>query len=93
VKVKVWVSKDSILIPQRCVMEIQGLYNVFVVDMNSKVETREVKVGSTIGSSWLITEGLKPGERVVFEGLQKVKDGIVVNPTIVDVKSTDQDKK
>jgi membrane fusion protein (multidrug efflux system) len=93
VKIKVRVIKDGILIPQRCVMEIQGLYNVFVVDANNKVATREIKVGSTIGSSWLITEGLKPGEKVVFEGLQKVKDGIAVTPNIVDVQSTDQDKK
>ena len=93
VKIKVRVIKDGILIPQRCVMEIQGLYNVFVVDANNKVATREIKVGSTIGSSWLITEGLNPGEKVVFEGLQKVRDGIVVTPNIVDVQSTDQDKK
>ena len=85
--------KDAILIPQRCVMEIQGLYNVFVVDAGNKIETREIKVGSKIGSSWLITEGLSPGEKVVFEGLQKVRDGIVVRSTIADVKSTDQDKK
>ena len=93
VKIKVRVIKDGILIPQRCVMEIQGLYNVFVVDANNKVATREIKVGSTIGSSWLITEGLKPGEKVIYEGLQKVKDGSAVTPNIVDVQSTDQDKK
>jgi membrane fusion protein (multidrug efflux system) len=93
VKIKVQVMKDAILIPQRCVMEIQGLYNVLVVDADNKIETREIKVGSKIGSSWLISEGLSPGEKVVFEGLQKVRDGIVVQSTIADVKSTDQDKK
>lgn len=93
VKIKVQDIKDAIMIPQRCVMEIQGLYNVFVVDANNKIATREIKVGSKIGSDWLITEGLKPGEKVVFEGLQKVKDGVVVNPTPADIKSTDKDKK
>jgi len=93
VKIKVQDVEDAIMIPQRCVMEIQGLYNVFVVDAGNKVETREIKVGSKVGSLWLITEGLKPGEMVVFEGLQKVKDGITVNPTTADIKSTNQDNK
>ncbi|WP_083456251.1 efflux RND transporter periplasmic adaptor subunit [Desulfosarcina cetonica] len=73
VRVKGQVIRDGILIPQRCVMELQGLYNVFVVDGNSKVQTREVTVGPKVGSSWLITDGLTSGERVIYEGLQKVK--------------------
>jgi membrane fusion protein (multidrug efflux system) len=93
VKIKGQVIKDGILIPQRCVIEVQGLFNVFVVDKDNKVATREIKVGSKVGSHWLITEGLKPGERVVFEGLQKVKDGATVNPTIADINLTNQDKK
>ncbi len=93
VKLKVRDIEDAIMIPQRCVMEIQGLYSVFVVSTDNKVETREIKVGSKIGSLWLITEGLKIGEKVVFEGLQKVKDGITVNPTTADLKSINQDKK
>lgn len=93
VKTKVMDVNNAILIPQRCVMELQGLFNVFVVDESNKVETREIKVGPRVGSMWLISEGLQPGEKVVFEGLQKVKDGITVNPTIADVKSTNQDKK
>ncbi|MBM9513835.1 efflux RND transporter periplasmic adaptor subunit [Desulfogranum marinum] len=92
VKTKVMDVNNAILIPQRCVVELQGLFNVFVVDESNKVETREIKVGPKVGSMWLISEGLQPGEKVVFEGLQKVKDGITVNPTIADVKSTKQDK-
>jgi len=90
VRIKIQVVKDAILIPQRCVMEIQGLYNVFVVDSNNKIETREIQVGTKVGSFWMITEGLEPGEQVVFEGLQKVRDGVTVNPTIADIKSMDQ---
>ncbi len=93
VRIKARVAKDAILIPQRCVMEIQGLYNVFVVNAENTVETRDIKIGSKVGSFWLITEGLKPGEKVVFEGLQKVKDGTVVNPVVADVKLTDQGKE
>lgn len=92
VRVKGQVVKDGILIPQRCVMETQGLFNVFVVDASNKVEIREIKTGPKIDSLWLITEGLKSGEKVVYEGLQKVKDGVTVNPTIADVKLTIQDK-
>ena len=93
VRIKGQVIDGAIMIPQRCVMEIQGLFNVFVVDSSNKVETREIKVGSKVGSLWQITEGLKPGERVIFEGLQKVRDGVVANPEIVEFKSSEQDKK
>ena len=93
VRVQARVAKDGILIPQRCVMEIQGLHNVFVVNTENTIETRDIKVGPKVGSFWLISEGLKPGEKVVFEGLQKVKDGVVVNPVVADVQLTSQDKE
>jgi membrane fusion protein (multidrug efflux system) len=93
VRIKARTAKDAILIPQRCVIEIQGLYNVFVVNAENTIETRDIKVGSKVGSFWLITEGLKPGEKVVFEGLQKVKDGTAVKPVAADVKLTDQGKE
>ncbi len=91
VRIKMRVVKDAILIPQRSVMEIQGLHNVFVVDSNNKIVTREIEVGPKLGSFWMIKQGLKPGERVVYEGLQKVRDGVTVRATIVDVKSMGQD--
>ncbi len=85
VKAKVKAVKEGILIPQRCVSELQGLYNVFVVDKSKKVQKREVKVGPRIKQFWLITEGLKPGEQVVYEGLQKVRDGAIVNPVVEEI--------
>ncbi len=85
--------KDGILIPQRCVMELQGLYSVYVVDANDTVATREIEIGPRVASSWLITQGLKPGEKVVYEGLQKARDGATVKPTVVDIQSTEQGKK
>ena len=93
VRVKGRVVKDGILIPQRCVMEVQGLFNVYVVDGADTAHNREVSVGPKIGSEWLIPEGLKPGERVIYEGLQKVKDGAKVKPTVADANSNDQGKK
>ena len=61
-------------------MELQGSYQVAVVGPDSKVDIRPVKVGDRVDNLWVIDEGLKPGERVVAEGLQKVKEGMIVNP-------------
>jgi membrane fusion protein (multidrug efflux system) len=93
VKALVAVVKDGILIPQRCVMELQGRFSVYVVGEGDKVETREVKAGPKIKQFWLIIEGLKPGENVVYEGLQKVKAGAVVKPTIKEIESTVEESK
>ncbi len=82
VKIEVEVVKDGILIPQRCVAELQGTFSVFVVDESNKIERRDVKVGPKVRDFWLITEGLKPGEKVVYEGLQIARDGVVVEPTV-----------
>jgi membrane fusion protein (multidrug efflux system) len=72
---------DGILIPQRCVSELQGRFSVVVVGNDNKAEKRDVRLGPKIGvSSWLVLDGLKPGEKVVFEGLQRVTSGMVVNP-------------
>lgn len=88
VRTQVMVVENGILIPQRCVMELQGLYNVYVVDDQNKVATREITVGPKVGSNWLVTEGLNPGEKVIYEGLQKVKEGAIVNPKVVELTQT-----
>jgi RND family efflux transporter MFP subunit len=74
------VQTGALLVPQRAVNELQGSYLIAVVDNNNKVDIRTVKVGDRIGTKWLITEGLHPGERVVAEGIQKVRQGIQVTP-------------
>ena len=73
-------KNGALLVPQRAVIELQNLYSVAVVGAGNKVEFRNVKVGPRVDSLWLIEEGLKPGEKVVVEGLQKVRDGAVVSP-------------
>ena len=74
------IIEDGILIPQRCVTELQGLFSVFVVGEDNKIDRRQVTVGPTIDDLWLILEGLEAGEQVVYEGLQSARDGLVVNP-------------
>jgi membrane fusion protein (multidrug efflux system) len=80
VKFDIDTRKGALLIPQRAVQELQNLYSVAVVGADNKVTFRNVKVGPREGSLWVIEEGLKPGERVVVEGLQKIRDGMVVAP-------------
>jgi RND family efflux transporter MFP subunit len=70
----------ALLIPQRAVSELQGGYQVAVVGGDNKVNIRAVKVADRIGSQWIVSGGLHPGERVIAEGLQKVRDGVTVNP-------------
>jgi membrane fusion protein (multidrug efflux system) len=70
----------SLLVPQRAVQELQSIYSVAVVDDAGKVAFRNVKVGMRVGAQWVIEEGLKPGERVVVEGLQRIQDGMTVTP-------------
>ena len=72
----------AVVVPQRSVQELQGTYQVAVVDGENKVAMRGVKAGARAENLWVIDEGLKPGERVVVEGVQKVRDGLVVNPVV-----------
>jgi membrane fusion protein (multidrug efflux system) len=80
VRAVVRVEKDGLLVPQRAVTELQGGYQVAVVNSENKVEIRTIKIGEAVGSSWVVAEGLKAGELVVAEGVQKVRAGAQVNP-------------
>jgi membrane fusion protein (multidrug efflux system) len=73
-------QKSALLVPQRAVTELQGSYQLAVVGSDNKVNVRPVKVGPSIGKMLIIQDGLKPGERVVVEGVQKVREGTVVTP-------------
>jgi len=73
-------QKSALLVPQRAVTELQGNFQLAVVSPENKVSIRPVKVGPTIGKMLIIQDGVKPQERVVVEGLQKVKEGTVVTP-------------
>jgi len=70
----------ALVVPQRAVQELQGAHQVAVVDGDNKVSMRGVRAGARANNIWVIDQGLKPGERVIVEGLQKVRDGMIVNP-------------
>src|SRR5271167_400739 len=78
VRAVVRIQQGALLVPQRAVSELQGGYQLAVVGDDNKVSIRPVKVGDRIGNQWVISDGLKPGERVVAEGVQKVRPGMVV---------------
>ncbi|MFZ7128751.1 MAG: efflux RND transporter periplasmic adaptor subunit [Desulfobacterales bacterium] len=81
VRALVGTEENALLVPQRAVGELQGNYQVAVVDAEDTVRIRAVKVGERFGNLWVIREGLETGDRVVAEGTQKVGDGVKVNPT------------
>ena len=80
VRAKMGDHKDALIIPQRAISEVQGTYLVSVVGPNDVVEVRKVEVGETVGDNWIITNGVKAGETVIVEGIQKVKSGVKVKP-------------
>jgi membrane fusion protein (multidrug efflux system) len=77
-KVLIETRVGAHLVPQRAIQEVQGLYSLAVVDPSGKVAFRNVKVGPRVDSMWVIEEGVQPGDRVVVEGLQRIRDGIAV---------------
>jgi membrane fusion protein (multidrug efflux system) len=80
VRVETGITKAALLTPQSAVAQSQGSYQVAVVGSDHKVSMRTVKPGQTVGTMWVIDDGLKPGEQVVVEGLQRVKEGSLVTP-------------
>jgi membrane fusion protein (multidrug efflux system) len=70
----------ALLVPQAAVSEQQGTYQVTVVGADNRAQLRTVAVGPRVGTLWVITSGLKPGERVVAAGAEKARNGEVVNP-------------
>jgi membrane fusion protein (multidrug efflux system) len=88
VRAAVDLKKGAILVPQRAVSELQGIYNVAVVGGDDTVEIRMVTQGQRIGNLWVIDAGLKAGERVVVEGLQKVRSGVKVKPEVVTIEDS-----
>jgi membrane fusion protein (multidrug efflux system) len=80
VRLPIATLTNVIVVPQRAVQELQGTYNVYVVGPDSIAQINEIKVGIRVDSSWVVSEGLKPTDRIVVEGLQKVKSGGKVRP-------------
>lgn len=72
------MKKGAMVVPQEAVNELQGSFQVAVVDQNNKVSIRPVKMGERIGALWEVTDGLKPGDKVIVQGLQKAREGSTV---------------
>ena len=89
VRAAVDLKQGAILVPQRAVAELQGIYNVAVVGADDTIELRMVKPAQRIGTLWVIDSGLKAGERVVVEGMQKVRTGVKVKPEMVPIEEGD----
>jgi membrane fusion protein (multidrug efflux system) len=80
IKAETDVRHDALLIPQRAVNELQGSYQVAVVGSGNIVQIRSVALGPQLGSNLIITSGINPNERVVTEGVSRLKDGMRVSP-------------
>src|SRR6185295_9170165 len=80
VRATIRTLRGALLVPQRAVNELQGGYQVATVGADNIAHLRNVKVGDRTGSLWIFTEGLHPDDRVVVDGIQKVKEGAAVNP-------------
>jgi len=80
VRAQTAIKKGALVIPQRAISEVQGQYLVAIAGPENKIAIKQVKAAERYGELWVIDEGLKAGEKVVAEGTQKVRDGMVVSP-------------
>ncbi len=87
-KVRIPVTfNNAVIIPQKCVKELQGQFSVFIINAENKIETRQIVTGNKVGDMWIIREGLQEGEKVLIEGLQKVRNGVPVSAEMIEFKS------
>jgi membrane fusion protein (multidrug efflux system) len=89
VRVAIDEKKGALLVPQRAVSELQGIYNVAVVKPDDTVDLRMVKPAERIGNLWVIDQGLQAGDRIVVEGVQKVRAGLKVTPVAATSSEAD----
>jgi membrane fusion protein (multidrug efflux system) len=87
VRVEIRVAEDAIVIPQRCLLELQGQFSVMVTDENNAIASRPVTIGQKMGDLVIIEEGLSSGEKVVIDALQKVRPGMTVQPVPTNFQS------
>jgi membrane fusion protein (multidrug efflux system) len=85
--------EDGIMIPQRCVSEIQGIYRVFLCNENNEIEIREVTPFRKKGNMWIIEKGLQAGDKVVIEGIQRARTGFKINPIAQEFEYIDQENQ
>ena len=88
VRAQTQLRTNALVVPQRAVTELQGTYQVAVLNETNGVHIQPVKVGEPVGSNWIIEKGLQAGDRVMVEGTQKAKEGTVVSPQPFQPAST-----
>lgn len=82
---------NALMVPQRAVQELQGRTSLWIVGADNKAETRDVTMGARIGTDWIVTEGLKPGETVAVDGTQKLKPGTLLAPQPLEAPPAEAD--
>jgi membrane fusion protein (multidrug efflux system) len=84
VKAKIRQANDAVLIPQKCAKELQGQYSVFLVNAENKLEAKKVVLGERYGEFYIVKEGLKRGDKIILEGLQKARSDMEIVPEITE---------
>ena len=84
VKAKIRQASDAVLIPQKCAKELQGQYSVFLVNDENKLEAKKVVLGERYGEFYIVKEGLKRGDKIILEGLQKARSDMEIVPEITE---------
>jgi membrane fusion protein (multidrug efflux system) len=92
VRVLIRQAEDAILIPQKCATELQGQFSVFYVNSENKIESRQVKIMDQLGDYYLVGEGLQEGDKIILEGLQKVRPSMEIIPEITPFESQSASK-
>lgn len=85
IKVVLEEVQGGLLIPQRCVKELQGIHQVYAINANGEIELKNVKLGPKVGGMWMVESGLSAGETIVFEGLNLVRPGVKVEPVPAEI--------
>ena len=93
VKIKIMDVKDAVIVPQKCLTELQGQYSVLVVNADNIVETVQVEIGEKIPGYSIIKNGLKDGDKIILEGLQKARPGMEVIPVVTEYKIEETNKQ
>jgi membrane fusion protein (multidrug efflux system) len=87
VKVKIRQANDAVLIPQKCAKELQGQYSVFLVNAENKLEATKIEIGEKYGEFYLVQEGLKKGDKIILEGIQKARSDMEIVPELTEFVS------
>ncbi len=93
VKIPIERVKNALMIPQRCVSELQGQYSIYAVNTENIIEAKQIKIKAKIGDYYIVDEGVEPSDKIVLEGLQKVGSGMEVVPKVVDFQSQSTELK